>query len=173
MIIYKSSWHTRVYPTWYCAKPGVCVLPRKNRENLRIWTDAGTFNELSKFLVTNTVITDPILRLSKYYFPLCWVNLKDCIFLKKINQLLVVFYFTLLHFFFFFFFELFPRQTFSGLYKLNFSLLPKYAGLIERKFLKTFLQVLHIRGAASFLKFGKFKFSKFLLLPLSNVSGRK
>ena len=79
----------------------------------RIWTHAGTFNELSKVQLTNSVITGPILRLSKYCFPPSWVNLKDCIFLKKINQLLVVFYLNLLLFSFFFFENIFGERHFQ------------------------------------------------------------
>ena len=63
-------------------------------ESERLLTDAGTFNELLNFLLANSVITGSIVRLSKC-FPTCRVNLKGCIFLKKINHWLIALHLTI------------------------------------------------------------------------------
>ena len=65
------------------------------------------------------------------------------------------------------------RLGISGVLEIKrfFSALTYWADL-QKTFQKTFLQMLQISGgfSASFLKIKKYKFSKFLLLPLSGIT---
>ena len=108
----------------------------------RFWTDAATFNDILNFLLANSVITDPILWL---LLPIWIVNLKGCIFLKKINHLLIV-----LHLAIFTFLRIYSQNR----YFRGFPFLPKYAGLTYRKpFKKSFRGFFCGDGiSASFLK---------------------
>ena len=95
LTIYKSSWRTRVYSKWYSARPGVCVSAARIREALnRCWN----FQWIIEFSVGKQSYYWSLIKTKEIMFPHRRVNLKGCIFHKKINHWLIVLHFTIIVF---------------------------------------------------------------------------